>query len=156
MKIKNLFLTFIMLITLTAFTSCNKSKKAEVQLVSVTGSRTALKEEGKKEARRVLKANEGETVETPAVTEEEYALDTLGYNVLVIPTAVMEYDVTINLNNPNDHSIQDFRMETDDTTLKMYNSNLDRWDVIDTTKSIKWLGADNQSFIIKRRICNFN
>ncbi|MDY2747014.1 MAG: hypothetical protein SOV57_07475, partial [Bacilli bacterium] len=68
------------------------------------------------------------------------------YNVLVIPTAVMQYDVTINLNNPKDHSIQDFRMETDDTTLKMYNSNLDRWDVIDTTKSIKWLGADNQSF----------
>ena len=148
MKIKNLFLTFIMLITLTTFTSCNKSKKDEVQLVSVTGSRTALKEEGKKEARRVLKANEGETEETPVVTveEEEYVLDTLGYNVLVIPTAVMQYDVTINLNNPNDHSIQDFRMETDDTTLKMYNSNLDRWDVIDTTKSIKWLGADNQSF----------
>ena len=146
MKIKNLFLTFIMLFTLTAFTSCNKSKKDEVQLVSVTGSRTALKEEGKKEARRVLKANEGETEETPVVVEEEYVLDTLGYNVLVIPTAVMQYDVTINLNNPNDHSIQDFRMETDDTTLKMYNSNLDRWDVIDTTKSIKWLGADNQSF----------
>ena len=148
MKIKNLFLTFIMLFTLTAFTSCNKSKKDEVQLVSVTGSRTALKEEGKKEARRVLKANEGETEETPVVRveEEEYVLDTLGYNVLVIPTAVMQYDVTINLNNPNDHSIQDFRMETDDTTLKMYNSNLDRWDVIDTTKSIKWLGADNQSF----------
>ena len=148
MKIKNLFLTFIMLFTLTAFTSCNKSKKDEVQLVSVTGSRTALKEEGKKEARRVLNANEGETEETPVVTveEEEYVLDTLGYNVLVIPTAVMQYDVTINLNNPNDHSIQDFRMETDDTTLKMYNSNRDRWDVIDTTKSIKWLGADNQSF----------
>lgn len=146
MKIKNLFLTFIMLFTLTAFTSCNKSKKAEVQLVSVTGSRTALKEEGKKEARRVLKANEGETVETPAVTEEEYVLDTLGYNVLVIPTSVMQYDITINLNNPYDHSIQDFRIQTDDTTLKMYNSNLDRWDVIDTTKSIKWLGADNQSF----------
>ena len=145
MKIKNLFLTFIMLFTLTAFTSCNKSKKAEVQLVSVSGSRTTLKEE-KKEARRVLKANEGEAEETPAVTEEEYVLDTLGYNVLVIPTAVMQYDVTINLNNPKDHSIQDFRMETDDTTLKMYNSNLDRWDVIDTTKSIKWLGADNQSF----------
>ena len=152
MKIKNLFLTFIMLITLTTFASCNKSngknKEAEVQLVSVTGSRTALKEEGKKEARRVLNANEGETEETPVVIveEEEYVLDTLGYNVLVIPTAVMQYDVTINLNNPNDHSIQDFRMETDDTTLKMYNSNRDRWDVIDTTKSIKWLGADNQSF----------
>lgn len=145
MKIKNLFITFIMLFMLTAFTSCNKSKKAEVQLVSVSGSRTTLKEE-KKEARRVLKANEGVTEETPAVTEEEYVLDTLGYNVLVIPTAVMQYDVTINLNNPKDHSIQDFRMETDDTTLKMYNSNLDRWDVIDTTKSIKWLGADNQSF----------
>ena len=64
MKIRNLFITFIMLFTLTAFTSCNKSngknKEAEVQLVSVSGSRTALKEEGKKEARRVLKANEGE------------------------------------------------------------------------------------------------
>ena len=150
MKIKNLFLTFIMLFTLTAFTSCNKSngknKKAEVQLVSVTGSRTALKEEGKKEARRILNANEGETEETPVVVEEEYVLDTLGYNVLVIPTAIMQYDVTINLNNPNDHSIQDFRMETNDATLKMYNSNLERWDIIDTTKSIKWLGADNQSF----------
>lgn len=149
MKIKNLFITFIMLFTLTAFTSCNKSngknKEAEVQLVSVNGSRSAVKEE-KKEARRVLYANERETEETPAVEEEEFVLDTLGYNVLIIPTSVMQYDVTINLNNPYDHSIQDFRMETDDTTLKMYNSNLDRWDVIDTTKSIKWLGADNQSF----------
>lgn len=149
MKIKNLFLTFIMLITLTTFASCNKSngknKEAEVQLVSVNGSRSAVKEE-KKEVKRVLNANEGETEETPAVEEEEFVLDTLGYNVLIIPTSVMQYDITINLNNPYDHSIQDFRIETDDTTLKMYNSNLDRWDVIDTTKSIKWLGADNQSF----------
>lgn len=145
MKIRNLFITFIMLFTLTAYTSCGKNDKAEVQLVSVNGSRSAVKEE-KKEVKRVLNANEGETEETPAVEEEEFVLDTLGYNVLIIPTSVMQYDITINLNNPYDHSIQDFRIETDDTTLKMYNSNLDRWDVIDTTKSIKWLGADNQSF----------
>lgn len=149
MKLKNLFMTFVMLFSITTFTSCgkgnNKTNNAEVQLVSVSGSRSVVTEE-KKEARRILRANEGETEETPAEEEEEYSIDTLGYNLLILPTEVMQYDITINLNNPNDHSIQDFRVQTTDTTLKMYNANLDRWDLIDTTKSIKWFGADNQSF----------
>lgn len=150
MKIRNLFIAFFMLITLTTYTSCgkgnNKTNNAEVQLVSVNGSRSVVKKE-KKEVKRILKANEEESEEeTITEEEEEYSIDTLGNNVLIIPTSVMQYDITINLNNPYDHSIQDFRVQTTDTTLKMYNANLDRWDIIDTTKSIKWLGADNQSF----------
>lgn len=148
MKIRNLFISFIMLFTLTAYTSCGKGANDEVQLVSVNGSRSVVYVEKEvNKAKDILKANETTTVGGAAITEEgDYSLDTLGNNLLILPTSVMHYDITINLNNPYDHSIQDFRIQTTDTTLKMYNSNLDRWDVIDTTKSIKWLGADNQSF----------
>lgn len=154
MKLKNLFMTLVMLLSVTTYTSCKNTQnntqnnKADVQLVSVDGSRTVVKEESPKNARRILRENEGEVEETPEETtpEENYGVDTLGYNILILPTEVMQYDITINLDNPHDHSIQDFRIETSDPTLKMYNANLDRWDAVDMTKSIKWLGADNQSF----------
>ena len=145
MKLKSLFMAFIMLFTMTTYTSCGKGSNAEVQLVSVNGSRSVIQEEKEVyKTKHILKENEEEPEKGD--DEDEYVLDTLGYNLLILPTSVMQYDITINLNNPHDHSIQDFRIQTDDTTLKIFNLNLKRWDAIDTTKSIKWLGSDNQSF----------
>ncbi len=45
MKLKSLFMAFIMLFTMTTYTSCGKGSNAEVQLVSVNGSRSVIQEE---------------------------------------------------------------------------------------------------------------
>lgn len=152
-KVLGFILSCAMLFGISSLAACghkgnSESKESAVQLVSVEGTKreaAPVKPQEKKMAKYapiVLAANDDEV--EPSV--DEAVIDTLGYNVLVLPTSATEYDVTINLENTADHSIQDFRLSTNDETLKMYNENQERWDAIDTSKSIKWLGSNNSSF----------
>lgn len=85
-------------------------------------------------------------------TEEETLLDGTDYTVIYKNQNIIKF--TINLNNPNDYTIFDFRLTAENESVDYYDKAEDEWIPLSADESIRWQGINNKKCSYLLRLNN--
>lgn len=138
---KKILIFTIVLGSLISFTSCKSNKRENENMVKLN-SLNATKQESN------VKTLSNETYYTTTYSE------TLDYQYIVLDKQDKYFNLTINLDNPNDYHIFDFTLSCDDENAKILINN--NYELITNTKSINWYGDNNSQYTIKLYVSSEN
>lgn len=161
-KFLAILMGFIMSISMCFITSCSGLNKLfgknKVELIGIQTS--VFKEEvSTQSAKLTLYANnveveeptDGDDIILPG-TEEKTLLDGTDYTVIYKNQNIIKF--TINLNNPDDYTIFDFRLTAENESVDYYDKAEDEWIPLSADESIRWQGINNKKCSYLLRLNN--
>ena len=156
-KILAILIGAIMSITICCVTGCNGSGKSKVELIGIQTS--VFKEKVSTQNKgialyerdvQIEESNDGDDIILPG-KEEDTLLNGTDYTVIYKHQNVIKF--TINLNNPNDYTIFDFKLTAENESVDYYDKSEDEWIPL-SDESIRWQGINNKKCSYLLRLNN--
>ena len=141
-KIKNLL---IVLLLIFGFVSCKPNTN-----VSSSDTTTPISQTSSETSYKVSLSHLKCSVPNEIKRKQEYKVNSLGYQYLVVDIDNDEIILSIYLNNEKDYHIFDFELECNDENAKVFIDN--EFKLINSLKSINWKGDTNTRYDVKLKL----